>query len=356
MVTITMLVLFAFLLVAALSAIMPMYSYALTLDTPVDCAIGQECFIQNYVDIDRSDQYHDYRCGPLSYDGHKGTDFRLKNLVQMREGVDVLAAADGEVVNVRDGMDDITFRNLPADALTNRECGNGVLLKHKGGYQTQYCHLMKGSVAVAPQDTVKRGDVLGKIGISGMSEFPHLHLEVRDRDGRIMDPFSGLAENAICDDKADTKSLWRTDIQPQMAYIPTGILSVGFSSSIPNAEGVRDGQFTESTLASDARSMIFWADLFGLRKGDVLDLRLVGPDNVVMVHHDQVIDGNKAQFFQFIGKHLREPMWAGGSYRARVKLSRQMNGEMQPVLEHEATLDMPLPEVSKEDFIRQLEE
>lgn len=356
MVTITMLVLFSLLLVVALSMIMPMYSYALTLDKPIDCMLGQNCYIQNYVDLDKTGAHTDYMCGPLSYDGHKGTDFRLLNLVQMREGVNVLAAADGTVVNSRDEMEDASFRDIPKASIENRECGNGVLLKHKGGYQTQYCHMMKGSIAVKAGDDVRRGDVLGKVGLSGMTEFPHLHLEVRDRDGATIDPFSGIAANAVCGTSDEKKNIWNVNVRPEMAYIPTGILGTGFSSQIPSADAARDGKFNEKQLQPDAPSMIFWADLFGLRDGDVLDLRLIGPDNVVVVHYNDVIKGNKAQFFQFIGRHRREPLWLHGTYKARVSVIRSLDGKAQPVLEYDTRLEMERGDVSTEDFLKHLGE
>ena len=62
---------------------------------PVDCTLGQDCVIQNYVDVDPSKGWHDYQCGFLSYDGHKGTDIRIRDYRAMAEGVAVLAAADG---------------------------------------------------------------------------------------------------------------------------------------------------------------------------------------------------------------------------------------------------------------------
>ena len=54
---------------------------------PIDCEIGVSCFIQNYVDRDPTPGRADYRCGHLSYDKHKGTDIRIRDLVAMRGGV-----------------------------------------------------------------------------------------------------------------------------------------------------------------------------------------------------------------------------------------------------------------------------
>ena len=83
----------------------------------------------------------DFTCGPLSYDGHDGTDIALPTRAAMAEGVAVLAAAPGTVTGIRDGIADF------APVIQGKECGNGVVIDHGAGWVTQYCHLRQGSVA-----------------------------------------------------------------------------------------------------------------------------------------------------------------------------------------------------------------
>ena len=64
----------------------------------------------------------------------------------------------------------------------DRNCGNGVVIRHADGWETQYCHLRRGSVQVAEGDRVEAGEPLGLVGMSGEANFPHVHLSVR-RDG-----------------------------------------------------------------------------------------------------------------------------------------------------------------------------
>ena len=149
---------------------------------PVDCAFGSVCSVQNYVDLDPGPGRLDPGCGRLSYDGHDGTDIRVADLVAMRDGVSVVAAAGGVVKATRDGMPDVSVRDIGPEAVAGREAGNGVVIDHGRGWETQYSHLRSGSVSVKPGDRVEAGTPLGMIGLSGQTEFPHLHFTVR-KDG-----------------------------------------------------------------------------------------------------------------------------------------------------------------------------
>ena len=76
------------------------------LQVPVDCRPGQDCFIHNYMDALPGPGARDHACGPLANDGHQGTDFRVRDLAEVTRGVVVLAAAEGRVLRVRDGLPD----------------------------------------------------------------------------------------------------------------------------------------------------------------------------------------------------------------------------------------------------------
>lgn len=63
-----------------------------------------------------------------------------------------------------------------------------VALDHPGAVQTRYGHLSQLNVAQGQQ--VRRGDIVGFVGSTGMSTGPHLHYEIRT-NGRAVNPLGG---------------------------------------------------------------------------------------------------------------------------------------------------------------------
>lgn len=108
----------------------------------VDCTLGQTCHIQHCADHDPELEGRDFTCGTLSYDGHDGTEFALPNRMSMKADVKILAAALGTVLGTRDGIADCVLSK------PGKESGNSVLVDYDHGWQTQYCHMEQGSVAV----------------------------------------------------------------------------------------------------------------------------------------------------------------------------------------------------------------
>lgn len=287
----------------------------LTLQFPVDCTLGDSCYIQQYMDRDPGKGFRDYRCAQLSYDGHKGTDFALPSRARMQAGVDVLAAADGRVRGFRNTMPDTGYTEETANSVEGKECGNGVVLVHPGGWETQYCHLKQGSVAIKNDQTVKAGDILGQIGLSGRTEFPHLHLSVR-RGGKPVDPFdpNGTATCAA----PDVSTLW-AETPP---YQPGGIVEVGLSTTMPEYADVKEGIPELTTLPASAPALIVYSFSFGTQKGDIVRLEITGPEGVVITE-DRKLTRHHAQAFRAVGKRLRgKEAWPTGPYVARATLMR----------------------------------
>ncbi len=92
----------------------------------------------------------------------------------------VFAVAGGVVVASGDGLPDQTPGQLPDPAtitLQNVD-GNHVVLDIGRGLFVFYAHLKKGSLTVRTGDRVPAGKELGRLGNSGNTSAPHLHLQV----------------------------------------------------------------------------------------------------------------------------------------------------------------------------------
>lgn len=292
---------------------------AIELRLPVDCEIGRTCFVQNYVDRDPSRDARDYACGAQTYDGHSGTDFRIPTMARQRAGVAVVAAADGQVSGVRDGMADVSIRVAGKDGIAGRECGNGVVVRHADGFETQYCHMAKGSIRVKPGETVKAGEPLGRIGLSGSTEFAHLHLTVR-QNGKTVDPFAYGAAEGACN--AGT-SLWQPALRASLSYRPGAVLNRGFAGKPVTMEEIEAGDAEAAVPDTGAAALIAFVRAIGLRKDDVQTIAITAPDGTKLVEQTAApLDRDKAQYMFFAGRKRPQGGWARGLYRATYSVTR----------------------------------
>ncbi|MFC1775174.1 M23 family metallopeptidase [Nanoarchaeota archaeon] len=94
------------------------------------------------------------------------------------EGVEILAALDGEVVQV---MDDSSEGGLD-DKYRDVKYMNLITIKHENNELTQYIHLQHKSAKIKIGDRVKKGQVIGLVGNTGLSGRPHLHFHVLKLD------------------------------------------------------------------------------------------------------------------------------------------------------------------------------
>lgn len=286
----------------------------ITLELPVGCELGKTCFIQQYFDHDRGPGALDYSCGIMSYDGHDGVDIRVPTLAAMRVGVAVRAAAPGIVKGARDGVADVDVRLAGPASVAGRECGNGVVVQHDGGWETQYCHLKNGSLRVKVGDTVAAGSALGEIGESGDAAFPHLHFALRHH-GEKLDPF---AATAAC---GAGPSLWSAKARAALAYRAPQLLNSGFAGAPVRMEDIEAG--VVSPASRQAGALVAFVRAISLAAGDVQELTVLGPDGaVVATQTTPPLDANKAQWMLFTGKKRPAAGFAPGRYTARYAVRR----------------------------------
>ncbi len=100
--------------------------------------------------------------------------------ITMHDGMDLLGALGTDVLATADGV-------VVESVRSKRGSGNYVVIDHKNGYMTTYSHL--GDVLVRKGRSVSRGEVIGRVGLSGMSFAPHLHYKVTFND-KVVDPIN----------------------------------------------------------------------------------------------------------------------------------------------------------------------
>lgn len=183
--------------------------------------------IAAFVDQDdlNPDSLLDWNCGERTYDtdtfNHNGTDYNAATypwLTMANDGMVVVAAADGEIIDKHDGEPD---QNCAFDPQAE---ANLVVLRHDDGKITLYAHMKTGSVTPRKiGDRVEQGDYLGVMGSSGLSTGPHLHLGVQDLSNNLFDPYAGTC-NAL-----NNESLWEN----QEDYKEQQILALASHSASP---------------------------------------------------------------------------------------------------------------------------
>ena len=174
---------------------------------------------------------------------------------------------------------------------------------------------------------VDAGAILGQVGLSGKTQFPHLHLSVR-HNGKVTDPFD-LSAISACGESGET--LW----QDAPDYLAGGLLQSGFSTTVPEYKAIKAGGADQSPLADNAPALVFWAYAYGGQKGDIMALTVDGPDGRVL-DHQATLAKDQAQFFRAAGKRLKTAEWPNGDYLGVVTLTR--NGTVYARFEQTMTI------------------
>lgn len=290
------------------------------LELPLACRPGTDCWAVLFPDLDPGPGARDWMCGARTYDGHQGTDIAIPDLAAMRRGVPVLAAAPGVVAAVRDGMPDIRVDEIDRRRIAGRECGNGVLVDHGDGFETQYCHLRRGSVQVRPGESVGTGTALGLVGLSGETNFPHLEFLVRYR-ARSVDPYRGLAGGPSCG--AGRWPLWSKTTQDVLGWAPVLLAKLGVAAGRPEWRLVREGGYGSTELPVDSPALVLWVEGYGLEAGDLLAFEIRDPSGALFHAGEIAAEARQGRFFRYHGRRRPASGLRAGSWSAEVRLLRR---------------------------------
>ncbi len=301
------------------------YAAPFKLEFPVGCIHGQTCWILNYMDADvEQGAAADFTCGPRTEDGAEGIDIAVRDLATAGNGVAVLAAADGTVRDITDGITDLmpSSDNLPQ--MLDTPCGNMVVIDHGKGWETRYCHLRENSLQVAPGQRVQAGQILGAVGLSGLTTWPKLNFTVSRWD-TLYDPYTGRTPLEGCG-LSTAKTLWK--YPEDVPYRAFAIYNLGFDITAPQENSVDMGKTPVSVLPSDAPSLSFWATVFDARAGDIVDMAVTDPrGNDIMKINATLQDDQKKRLLSMTKP--REGLWPRGMYNGTIRVTRGTGPEKQ---------------------------
>ncbi len=133
---------------------------------------------------------------------HRGIDFSAPS------GTPVRAAAEGVV----------TFAGW------NGQYGRQVGVKHEDPYETSYSHLRAMARGIRVGSTVRKGQVIGYVGRTGMATGPHLHY-MMFKNGHYMNPFSmgGLADEQLSGERHARFARVRNEVTARLAQLKAPI-------------------------------------------------------------------------------------------------------------------------------------
>lgn len=135
---------------------------------------------------------------------------------QFHPGVDLFADMRTPVKATADGV--VEFAGFER----NNSYGNLITIHHNYGFKTSYAHLA--DVWVKNGDFIRKGEIIGQSGNSGLSSGPHLHYEVRFVH-RILDPTGFLSWDAknFTAPFAEKQVAWQSLISQINRQSPTSV-------------------------------------------------------------------------------------------------------------------------------------
>ncbi|MCB2221045.1 MAG: peptidoglycan DD-metalloendopeptidase family protein [Bacteroidetes bacterium] len=217
-------------------------------------------------------QILDYGCGDLSYDlpdgyNHSGTDFFIWPHPWKKmhyDEVKVIASAPGILYFKQDGNFDQNCENTNSD-------WNGCAVLHNDGSTSWYIHLKKNSLTTKyVGEEIEAGEYLGIVGSSGRSISPHLHFEIFNSEGNLIDPFEGPCNTGIL------ASWW----QDQLPYRERGINKISTNKQIPQLDNCPQVESTfEADTFAPGDTIYLVTYLRNVFNGDPMSLMIRRPDN-----------------------------------------------------------------------------
>lgn len=134
---------------------------------------------------------------------HFGSSFGFRlhpilHVFRLHAGIDLTCPRGTNIFVTADGV-------VREAGYTSGGYGNKILVDHGYGYRTLYGHCDK--IFVKAGDRVKRGDIIGTVGSTGLSVAPHLHYEVHV-NGKAVNPINYYANDLSAEEYDKMISLY----------------------------------------------------------------------------------------------------------------------------------------------------
>lgn len=235
--------------------------------------------ISNYVDHNSNypNLLQDWNCGTRTYDtsdgyNHQGIDIFTWPFgwYQMDyDQTEVIAAAPGTIIAKSNG-------NYDRNCAFNSSNWNAVYVQHSDGSIAWYGHLKNNSLTSKPIGTsVAAGEFLGIVGSSGNSTGPHLHFEVYNSNGQLVDPYSGSCNTW----PSSTESWWQSQKpynNPKINYVSTH----GSLVNLNNGCGIQESTNFKNNFNS-GETVYAYTYLSDISVGTPVNIKLIRPDATV---------------------------------------------------------------------------
>lgn len=296
---------------------------------PLLCQPGQSCWIIGYPDLNSAEGVaQDYACGPAAQDGDVFLRIGLPDAASISLHIPVVAAADGTVVDVTDGIPDLAIASRRQLKTGTPNCGNGVVIKHGGGVQTAYCHLREGRVFVKNGQKVRQGDIIGMAGQSGLATWPQLGFAVRT-SGYFIDPVTGSSPQEGCGFKPRT----RFDLPTQfVSYQPAAIVSMGFANRAMTGDAMALGDATRfAVLNRDEGVINLWGMVLGIHPGDIIESRIRDPRGRTFFYERVVAETAQERLPINAGRARGYAAWRTGTYTGEITVTRRVQNRDESV-------------------------
>ena len=151
---------------------------------------------------------------------------------------------------------------------------------------------------------------------------PHVHVTFRYK-GKIVDPYVGLFDQPTKSCPAQRLPWWRQEVLDDFPYQSSLIIEAGFSNRTFKS-GEREAQLFDDLIKRDSSALLIFSRLINLKKGDQVELELIGPAGSGFALNKRMkAEANyQARKIYFLGKKRRQALWPSGAYQGRVVVWR----------------------------------